>query len=130
MCFKCPNSLFIDLQVDRHVFALRQVAELEGIQLPELLREDNKLFRRASCWDLSTSHVTSPLCASHREHGTAFHPVGIESIGIVYGIYPDYVDFTIMTDRRSTKFDGDIFLEAVFKALFDLLHLILPASAL
>ena len=118
------------LQVDRHLFAIRRVAESEGLTLPNLLSAENDLFCKASSWDLSTSHVTSPLCAARAEHGTAFHPVGMDSIGIVYGIYPDWIDFTIMTDLRSNRVNGDEYLDEVFRAVFDLVDLVLPRSVL
>jgi len=117
--------------IDRHIFALHQCARENGIAgIPRILdTSDNELYRRASRWDLSTSHVTSPKCSAI-DHAIAFHPVGVDSIGIVYSMYPYYVDFTVMTDANSKKTEGKAFMKAVQNAFFDLVFLILRQSNL
>lgn len=122
------SSCIYRRKVDRHLFALRQIAAERKVPLPQVLQANNPIFQRASCSDLSTSHVTSPRCALKKEHGTAFHPVSIDSIGVVYGVYPSFIDFTIMTDRRSTKTNGTEFVTEVFKAFYDVLSLLLPSE--
>mmetsp|Transcript_6182 Transcript_6182/g.7506 ORF Transcript_6182/g.7506 Transcript_6182/m.7506 type:complete len:140 (+) Transcript_6182:3-422(+) len=112
--------------VDRHLFALHQCARENNIgSIPSLLQasDKNALLQKASCWDLSTSHVTSPNC-SKLDHGIAFHPVGLDSIGIVYSMYGTRIDFTIMYDARSELVSGKHFLETVFHSFYDLVYLI------
>lgn len=106
------------------------MADRNELPLPDVLKSDLPVFEKASCWDLSTSHVISPMCAEDREHGTAFHPVGIDSVGIVYGVYPMFIDFTIMTDARSNKINGDSYLKELYTTFYDLLHILLPYSSL
>ena len=79
--------------IDRHLFAIRIQSMLKGWNVPSYL--DCALWTRASCWDLSTSHIT--LDTAHRPGcGTCFHPVSDESTGIVYEVYADCIDVTVM----------------------------------
>ena len=86
--------------VDRHLFALRighnVLIEQGDNKAHDIEIFDNAVLKRASTWELSTSHVTAPNSVMGP---ISFHEVSKSSTGVVYCIDDDSVHFTVMTSN-------------------------------
>jgi carnitine O-acetyltransferase len=80
--------------IDRHIFAIKCQARESGLTIPKLFT--NELFQRASKWDLSTSHSFVELLHGEKG-GTSFRPFALDMTGVVYGIFDEWIDVTVIT---------------------------------
>ena len=98
------------LGISRHLFALQMACMENGLEVPRLLTDPNTAHARASAWKLSTSHVAAPRC---KGEGITFHPFDQDAVGVVYGVYPDVVKITVMSDATCPWTDSEKMAEAI-----------------
>ena len=96
---------------DRHLFALKQICDELSQPVPALLRDS--VFLKASSWDLSTSNAFLGGNLHSKSGGTCFRPVGPHSIGIVYAIFNDCVDFTVLGSASPNSYHAAYFIAAL-----------------
>ncbi len=103
--------------VDRHMFALRAIANEQGLPVPSFL--SHPLLLRASKWDLSTSHVLAPKSGKYAS-SAVFHPVALDSVGVVYSIFDSTVDLTVITSRQWKGVESVEFVEMILRVMNEL----------
>lgn len=77
------GCFFVGRGFDRHLFALKSLAESEGLSLPFF---EDKGYQRFSTIEIATSAFPTPSA----DFG-GFAPFNYNSIGVTYFIYDDYI---------------------------------------
>lgn len=112
--------------IDRHIFALKCQAAEAGLEVPRVFRDE--LWTRASRWDLSTSHAFVDLL--HAEAGgTSFRPFDPAMTGVVYAVFDDWIDLTVIT-CDSEKYNPDAFIAATAGEIARLVGALISTSVL
>ena len=107
--------------VDRHLFALKRTAEVDGMELPTLFKDS--LFNRSSTWILSTSNVSDPNIELF-----GFGAVAASGYGIGYQVLDDHVPLCVSSYRSDGDTNSNDFVDAVAETLEEF-HRVHEASA-
>lgn len=97
---------------DKHFFGLKQIAQENGISLPELYHDSG--FKKGSYFYLSTSQVSSKF-----EAVTTFGPLVDDGYGTCYNIMENKLLFGISSYRSCAMTNSKIFGENLRDALLD-----------
>ncbi|XP_068139865.1 LOW QUALITY PROTEIN: carnitine O-palmitoyltransferase 2, mitochondrial [Drosophila tropicalis] len=101
---------------DRHLFALRHIAQLEGLQQPDLY--ETEAYKRINHNIISTSTLGSDALLAG-----SFGPVVKDGLGIGYSIQNDFAGAIVTTYKDQA--DGKVFinsLESAFNKIYNIIE--------